>query len=908
MKRGREARGKSSRRRFFARSKFVTPTSVGRVFLPLEGRVAQVAVLPNLCADRRCRRESGWGPEIESAENTIDRPRSAFQYRYVARLGRGRPRIPQARRGAPLSDLLLVLRSYLVIQLLALAAWPWLAVLVGAGRKAPGEGPDPPPDLAFPPAKSLGVVLAAYLSWLGGFLGLPLSSATAWAVGAAVGAAGWALLGLRPADLVALFTKHRRAILLGETIFLAAFLSFCHIRALTPDATFRRDERGRTYDGSASEKFTNLALLTGLYREQRLPPRDTWLASYPINYYYFGHFEWATFCRMAFVPPRVGFNIAQAAVFALVAANAFSIGLCVSRHLGAGLVAAYALPVMGSPYGFIQLLFQGVRNYSYWDPSRIVEGTIVNGQVAGPITEFPFFTFILGDLHAHALSFPTYLLAVAVAFLFPFGERARRRPLAAPVGAVLLALLVAATAMTNMWDVPSLGLVIAAILAVRSVGRGGSWLRRGGEAVALAGAIGAAGAVLLLPHLRTFELPVGVARDPKAFYIGPLKWLGASHLSEFKDYMVHFGFFLLPLVIAIHARLIGHIRARPEPAARSRLGAFLGAFYLAALYVFLFAQRWFLLFFLASMTLFSALLVFVESAKGRAAAGASADRRGHRSFAAVGGLSAVAFFLTLFAELWVVDDGYSGPWERYNTVFKIYNVAWLLYGLSFAVATAAFLPPPGEARLFARPRFAWRGAALAIVLAMGFAYPYAATKARVREHRIRSVLRERVALPPGPALDAERYYASVNRGEYRLVEWIRKNIRGKVVVAEGCRARDSYTLQGRIATFTGLCTVIAWPQHEANWRSRVPSSRDPRRIVPIWVEMNRRLSDLRALYTTRSEQLIRSIVARYGIAYIVVGRWERALYGPGAGARLAAIYRTVFRSDETILLETSRGK
>jgi len=815
---------------------------------------------------------------------------------------------------------------------MAVAAWPWLLLVVRRARwarpGAPLQQPDNsgsvgapetqgllPPDLAVPLAKSLGLVVISYATWLLGFAGVPFVSATVWAVWAVVGVAGFALAQTKPADLFRLLRQRRRAVLIGEAVFLAVFLSLCRVRALTPDATFRYDERGRDYDGSASEKFTNLALLNSLYRERHMPPRDTWLAGYPINYYYFGHFEWATFCKMSFIPPRIAFNIGQAAVFALVAANAFSLALHLTRRVGAGLLAAYAVTIMGSPYGFLQLLIQGVRNYQYWEASRIVEGTIIGDQIAGPITEFPFFTFVVGDFHAHGISFHSYLLALAIAFLCPLAEN-KSAPSIPSVSSIpsiglpmalatlLLALLLAATAMTNTWDAPSLGLLIAAILVVRSAGRGeGKWLRGILPPLLIAGGVAVLAWVFLLPHLRTFEVPVGVQRDPRAFYLGPLKWLGSSHLSDFKDYMVHFGFLVVPLTVAIHLRLAQHV-AQCEEKRRRRRQNLLGLSYLAALYVFLFEQRHFLLFFLAAMILYAGALVAAELR----AANESPTSGGRDAFVGVGVLTAVAFFLSLFAEVWVVEDGYAGAFERYNTVFKAYNICWLLFGVSAAAAVAMLLPRlQGGWRRLGQARILWPWAALAAVLLMGFVYPCAATLARESELTQRVRFHERIALPNGPALDAVRYYASVNRDEYRLIEWINETVAGKPVIAEACVGTSAYTVQSRIATLTGVCTVLAWPQHEANWRSQVRSSQNPARRVPIWTEMSRRINDLASLYQMRDEKAARAIISTYNIDYILIGKLEIARYGPSCGQYLRQLFRSAFQSGDTILLKTDRG-
>ena len=59
------------------------------------------------------------------------------------------------------------------------------------------------------------------------------------------------------------------------------------------------------------------------------------------------------------------------------------------------------MAILGSP-----LPFRG--DEWYWNPSRVI-----GAEHGGPITEFPYFTFLYGDLHAHLIALPIALLAIA---------------------------------------------------------------------------------------------------------------------------------------------------------------------------------------------------------------------------------------------------------------------------------------------------------------------------------------------------------------------------------------------------------------------------------------------------------------------------------------------------------------
>jgi uncharacterized membrane protein len=98
---------------------------------------------------------------------------------------------------------------------------------------------------------------------------------------------------------------------------------------------------------------------------------------------------------------------------------------------------------------------EGRPEWAYWDATRLVEGTV---------NEFPFFTFLFADLHAHMMVMPLSLavLGLLVALV-------RRRTLALlPLLPIfgLLALLAGALRATNTWDYPTFVGLTAATLAL----------------------------------------------------------------------------------------------------------------------------------------------------------------------------------------------------------------------------------------------------------------------------------------------------------------------------------------------------------------------------------------------------------------------------------------------------------
>ena len=101
------------------------------------------------------------------------------------------------------------------------------------------------------------------------------------------------------------------------------------------------------------------------------------------------------------------------------------------------------------------------------------------------IDEFPFFSFLLGDLHPHVLAIPFGLLAIAAALnLFLGGWRGEvKLPLGASLrigaaGFLFMALLLGGLAFLNTWDILiAAALIVASYVLWRANEEGWRWER-----------------------------------------------------------------------------------------------------------------------------------------------------------------------------------------------------------------------------------------------------------------------------------------------------------------------------------------------------------------------------------------------------------------------------------------------
>src|SRR5579872_916585 len=363
---------------------------------------------------------------------------------------------------------------WLAVELIGVAGLP-LCALVFANL----------PDRGWSLAKPLALIAFGWLVWfpLAAISALPYSPG--WIIGTfLVFAAGNVLLLRRvpriQEALRRMLARERVYIAASELLFAGTFGLMAWVRSFTPAVV-------------DTEKFMDVAFLSSLWRTPHLPAPDPWLSGAPINYYYFGHFLLATLAKVLGTQPGTAFNIGIALIFALTAAAVFGVAAnlvavarrrvwpSLGRAIPYGLASVLLVLVLGNlnaaqvwwqqalqATGHGQLLTNPWQwwlhrdlwiTYNWWNPSRVIPNTI---------NEFPAFSFILSDLHAHVLALPFAALAVGIAFnlLLAKGEglRAYGR---GPLG--ILALVTSAVAIgglyaINGWDLPTyLGLAVLAL-------------------------------------------------------------------------------------------------------------------------------------------------------------------------------------------------------------------------------------------------------------------------------------------------------------------------------------------------------------------------------------------------------------------------------------------------------------
>jgi YYY domain-containing protein len=698
------------------------------------------------------------------------------------------------------SSVLALILFVLLVEGLSLAVYP----LVRRWLPWPGT-------LAF--SKTFGVLLFSYVSWLSISVG-----AATFTQGRLLGfAVALAFLGTLLWRRGAHRPQSGSEIVATEALFWGAFLFFVVVRAFNPEVFW-------------GEKPMDFSFLNSLMRATTLPPPEPWFAGSPLQYNYFGHYTVAALGKTLHLDPAITFNLGIALVGGLTAAAAFAAGAAITFRWGSGLLAAFFVTLIGNLASLREATSGLHRTYNFdyfWATSRVIKDTI---------NEFPLWSFLFADLHAHVLVIPISLSFIALAVLW---VRTRvvtpRQP--APAGATsvqlaLLCLFLGAIMVTNTWSTPTYVLFVPFLI-------GTLWLTEGDYG----SAFGFLGGVIVRVLLLTAFIVAGAYLLYLPFwshFVPPERNFGweralVKDLAQPRDFLMIFGLYLFVLVPFLYAVWVRNMRRDDEP-----LGVARGLVLILAVAVVLGSLA-------VSTRVFCAILFLLGL---QLLLAPQTDSRWRIPLA----MATFAFAVTAGCDLVYV-------WDRMNTIFKFYLEAWSLLALAAAVAAGALwsgaLPLPGF------PRAARRVWQLGLVGLIGVGLFTASTD-------VWGVIHTNRVQTPRPSLDGMAYLRHRAPDELAAYEWLNSHIKGIPVMLEA--TGDSYQDFTRVAMNTGLPTVLGWGYHVFQRGHN-------------WAEINKRKADIETAYTSSDEKTVADILQRYHVALVFVGALERRVYAGGNLAR-----------------------
>ena len=792
----------------------------------------------------------------------------------------------------------------LAIEILGLAAFPLVFVLF---RRLPDRG------YAF--AKPLALLLGSYVLWVSGLAHiLPNSQATIIGIVVAMALISAVIAKKRWREMRAFLYEQRHPLIISEMVFLGFYFMWLVIVSGSPDINH-------------TEKPMDFAFLNAILQSSYFPPEDPWLAGHSISYYYFGHMMVAFITKLTAIPSNISYNLAVALVPAMVAAGAFSLVYCMIRLSGAALkkavlfalVAPLLLCLVGTMEGILEFVhangwgadgfwqwisIKGLDgsgaadarlfpdgHWWWWRGTRIID-TVVNGvSLDYTITEFPFFSFLLGDLHPHVSALPVLLLILALGLNF-FVDRNKVGPgwiRSHLWEAGVIALSLGSLAFINPWDYPVFAVMMIILVLLKS---DFDWRGDRAKLYVSAAAIGLpvliASVLLFLPFYLTFDSQVSGLSPLGDFDTRPFFFLliWAPFLTIVGAYLIkllwntpilstrdpqHLSiiviFTLLPFLIWTGVQLLGlwagiHLIEGVDGNRFVSAAGEIGARFLKLLPA------------MAIIALISYSLL------------ARAKNIGERPVIFSLLPLCIALYLMMGAELFFVIDLFG---NRMNTVFKIYFQSWLLlsivsaYGLYYVLSRSTPLVRTGKVMSWRFRAFMKRQATriwLAVVVLMLVASAYYSIGAAL----------DRADTSGDRTLDGLDFLRNGSAsGEYEAILWLRDDApKGRLLEAVG----DDYSNYGRISSSTGFPTMLGWKFHEYQWRgSQKPYAGREELVEDI--------------YSSDDPAYVAMLLDEAEIRYVYVGARERNSYGAEHLVGFTSFLQPVFDLGTVIIYEVA---
>ena len=813
------------------------------------------------------------------------------------------------------SQIFAVAVFYLFVLLLGLMCYPLLRLTL------PGLA-----DRGYPLSKLAGLLLLAFFVWILGSFGVHVTRQMILLVLFGLIFACGILIILQRKMLWQDLKENWRYFLMIEVLGLIAFILFALVRVGNPDLW---------HPFKGGEKPMDFSYLNAVIKSTTFPPFDPWFAGGYINYYYYGFVIVGMPIKLLGIIPAVAYNLVLPLWFSLLVLGGFSVGwnlfqgIPLSRALRvgdkkgkrilgmafwAGLGTAIALAVLGN-LGTIKLITEGFQRLAaggmamdeaslgqqiswtlqgftqflqgapmpfypgdwYWFPSRVIPGE--------PITEFPYFTFIYADLHAHLIAFPITVFAVSwslslVLSKFGWGEQDGRNAwLGMMLSFFLGAIVIGSLRPTNTWDFYTY-IVFASTALVYSIMRHyrprlklsitrSEWVEKIAVAVI-------AVTVLVLLSLWLYQ--------PFAYWFGQGYtrveiWDGSR--TPLGAYFTHWGLFLFIIVSWMSWETYHWMKTTPSSALKD-LKPFMNWIY--AILVLL----------IIILVLFIVMgvpvgLISVPIGLWAVALMLRPGRSDGGRFHLF--LIGTAVTLTLAVELIYLP----GDIGRMNTVFKFYLQAWILFALAVGVSFAWLVK---SFRYWGnRLIFFWQ-ALLFVLVAISLLFTVMGTADKIRD---------RMAPDAPRTLDGMAYMAYATYydmglnmqliEDYYAIQWMQDHIIGSPVILEG--QAYEYRWGNRYTIYTGLPGVVGWNWHQRQQRAVLRNSL-----------VQERVNGVDTFYASEDPAYAMAFIKEHDVSYIVVGQLEHAFY-PGPGLEKfqrydGQLWDTVFQYGHTVIYQVRK--
>lgn len=567
-----------------------------------------------------------------------------------------------------------------------------------------------------------------------------------------------------------------------EVLFFALFAVLTYIKCFNPDA-------------NGTERFMDYGFMTSMMKSDYMPPEDFWFSGTSLNYYYLGQYFATYLTKLSGITVNYGYNLALMMTASLCMVLTYSLvsrifevylveraeeykllrkRTVASSHFlrqvicrVAGIISGLAVTFSSSCHYWVYAKLVPIareimglgEGTSYWfpDATRYI-GYQRENTGDKTIHEFPSYSFVLGDLHAHVTNIIFVLTLLAVLFAWLLYRRERMKKATAGVfenidykaemlqpHIIMLSFFIGIFQMTNYWDFPIYFVVCGAVILVSN-------------------------AIICGFSKKTFVLT-------------------ALHAAEF-------------IVIAVVTSFMFTIR----------FDSMAGGIGICDKHTELYQMI--VVWALPIVMVIGYLVTLIKEEQERRKERLTVQEHKNPFFAWLQNLKAAELFLlilglcaiglVLLPEVIYVVDIYGGDYKRSNTMFKLTYQAFILFGICMGAIITRYILLPKNGKQFAA------GAVMAFLLSRNLGYFETSCESWFGDYK---------NVENYETLDAGAYIYEVHPEDAEAIAWINENIEGRPVIVEA--NGDSYTTYNRVSVLTGCPTILGWHTHEWLWKDDV---------------------------------------------------------------------------------------
>ena len=598
-----------------------------------------------------------------------------------------------------------------------------------------------------------------------------------------------------------------------------------------------------------SEDFMDFAFIKSIMRSGYFPPPDPWLAGESIPYYYGGHMVTAALIMVSRVPPAIAYNLAVAMFFALALYASYGLGYNLTKRKLYGFVTVIFVCVVGFLSGAFQLAaFSLHRDFMGYSPTSA--------------HNFPewlrSFDFISANwlIKGAAIRNPFYAFLVG-----DLHSDVTDIPFQLLFVTLILALFLAKKNEpdSKMAKSDSLLTIIILGLSLGFLAFVDTWSYPTYMLFAIL-------AFILLRTNLGWKRLLGVIALSIIFYLpyhitrgsGGLKEIGVvADRTELLELIEVFALFLFALFSFFYVSFRGRLFKGETVIVMTVL-------------VIIIASVSFLLNFQLLLILIPLILVPLYCVY-------KAREKKETEFMLT--LALTGALIVLFCEIFYIKTPLGGDFARFVTVVHFYLQIWVLFALAAAYAVYWVLNNTRS-----RLKYVWVTLLFLLVLA-SLIQPIGLVSEWTSETH------EYFGINRG-SLDGLAYVRTMAPDDYEAINWINGHIEGSHVILEA--QGSAYQFTSLVSTMTGLPTVIGWMNpHEIMWRGN-------------WDKVSGRDRDVDTIYNNPDGDEAISLLRKYNVEYIYVGKLEKERYLAESLLKFASHperYKLIYENQGVVIYE-----